>query len=193
MVFLCELFGMLRLKLDGARLDKLLCLGQAALGDGNIHAGCLDSVTISNGVVDLFLLLRRLVLVSLSSRIKPILKVQLEAQRLLFDVLDVGEVAPTSDVAVFASVLHLHNEFFRKRQCVAVFFPEMLFANVCRLRFVPNPILCPGTLPGDEFRIEARGIFRTAREWKMRCQGQLRSLTASPERIPAVGSSVYPD
>ena len=48
---------MLRLKLDGARLDKLLCLGQAALGDGNIHAGCLDSVTISKGTVDLFLLL----------------------------------------------------------------------------------------------------------------------------------------
>ena len=45
---------MLRLKLDGARLDKLLCLGQAALGDGNIHAGCFDSVTINNGAVDLF-------------------------------------------------------------------------------------------------------------------------------------------
>ena len=49
---------MLRLKLDGARLDKLLCLGQAALGDGNIHAGRFDSVTISNGVVDLFPLFR---------------------------------------------------------------------------------------------------------------------------------------
>ena len=57
MMFFCELFGMLRLKLDGARLDKLLCLGQAALGDGNINAGCFDSVTIKNGAVDLFLLL----------------------------------------------------------------------------------------------------------------------------------------
>ena len=70
---------MLRLKLDGARLDKLLCLGQAALGDGNIHAGCFDSVTISNGVVRSFPALPRLVLVSMSSWIKPILKVQLEA------------------------------------------------------------------------------------------------------------------
>ena len=79
MVFLCELFGMLRLKLDCARLDKMLCLGQAALCDGNIHASCFDSVAIGNGAVDLFPLFPRLVLVSSSSRIKPILKVQLEA------------------------------------------------------------------------------------------------------------------
>jgi hypothetical protein len=45
----------------------------------------------------------------------------------LFDVLDVGELGPTSDVAVFASAFNLHNEFFHKRQFVAVFFPEMLF------------------------------------------------------------------
>jgi hypothetical protein len=57
MVFLCELSGMLRLELRGAHLDELLCLGQAALGDGNIQAGCFDSVTIKNGAVDLFLIL----------------------------------------------------------------------------------------------------------------------------------------
>jgi hypothetical protein len=57
MVFLCELSGMLRLELRGARLDELLCLGQAALGDGNIQAGCFDSVTVKNGAVDLFLIL----------------------------------------------------------------------------------------------------------------------------------------
>jgi hypothetical protein len=51
-------FRMLRLKFDGARFDKLLCLGHSALGDGNIHAGCFDSVTINNGVVDLFPLFR---------------------------------------------------------------------------------------------------------------------------------------
>ena len=78
MVFLCELSGMLRLELSGAHLDELLRLGQAALGDGNIHAGCFDSVTIKNRAVDLFLIL------SVGSRfikfqIKPILKVQLEA------------------------------------------------------------------------------------------------------------------
>ena len=56
MVFLCELFGMLCLKFDGARLDKLLRLGQAALCDGNIQAGCFDSVTIGNSAVDLFLI-----------------------------------------------------------------------------------------------------------------------------------------
>ena len=56
MVFLCELFGMLCLKFDGARLDKLLCLGKAALCDGNIHAGCFDSVTIGNSAVDLSLI-----------------------------------------------------------------------------------------------------------------------------------------
>ena len=56
MVFLCELSEMLLSEFNDAHLDELLCRGQAALGDGNIQAGCLDSVTIKNGAVDLFLI-----------------------------------------------------------------------------------------------------------------------------------------
>jgi hypothetical protein len=70
----------------------------------------------------------------MSSRIKPLLKVHLESlEHLFFDVFDVGELAPTSDIAVFTGALKLHNEFFHQPRLVAVFFPEMMFANVRRL------------------------------------------------------------
>ena len=76
-------------------------------------------------------------LVSLSSRIKPLLEVHLEARKhLFFNIFDVGELAPTNDIAVFAGALNLHNEFLHQPQLVPVFFPEMLFANVRRL-FLP--------------------------------------------------------
>jgi hypothetical protein len=49
----------------------------------------------------------------MSSRIKPLLKVHLEAfEHLFFDVFDVRELASTSDIAVFTGALNLHNEFF---------------------------------------------------------------------------------
>jgi hypothetical protein len=76
-------------------------------------------------------------LVSLNSRIKSLLEVRLETRKhLLFNVFYIGELAPTSDIAVFAGALKLHNEFLHQPQLVPVFFPEMLFANVRRL-FLP--------------------------------------------------------
>jgi hypothetical protein len=106
---------------------------------------------------------------SLNSRIKPLLEVRLEARKhLLFNTFYICEMVPTSDIAVFAGALKLHNEFLHQPQLVPVFFPEMLFADsaVCFCRFlVPNPILCPGsylgTLYETNLRVEAgaeRGI-----------------------------------
>jgi hypothetical protein len=49
----------------------------------------------------------------LSSRIKPLLEMRLEAlEHLFFNVFDVGEPVPTSDIAVFTGTLNLQNEFF---------------------------------------------------------------------------------
>ena len=57
--------------------------------------------------------LLQLALVSLSSRIKPLLEMRLEAlEHLFFYVFDVGEPVPTSDIAVFTGTLKLQNEFF---------------------------------------------------------------------------------
>src|SRR6202011_2765673 len=57
--------------------------------------------------------LLRLALVSLSSRIKPLLEMRLEAlEHLFFYVFDVGEPVPTSDIAFFTGTLKLQNEFF---------------------------------------------------------------------------------
>ena len=51
--------------------------------------------------------------VPLSSRIKPLLEMRLEAlEHLFFNVFDVGELVPTSDIAVFTVTLKLQNEFF---------------------------------------------------------------------------------
>src|SRR6266446_7443101 len=57
--------------------------------------------------------LLQLALVPLSSRIKPPLEMRLEAlEHLFFNVFDVGEPVPTSDIAVFTVTLKLQNEFF---------------------------------------------------------------------------------
>ena len=57
--------------------------------------------------------LLQLALISLSSRIKPLLEMRLEAlEHFFFYVFDVGEPVPTSDVAVFTVTLKLQNEFF---------------------------------------------------------------------------------
>jgi hypothetical protein len=54
-------------------------------------------------------------LVSLSSGIKPLLEAHLQARKhLFFNVFDVGELAPTSDIAVFAGALNLHDEFLHQ-------------------------------------------------------------------------------
>ena len=57
----------------------------------------------------------------------PILEMRLEAlKHLSFNVFDVGEPAPTSDIAVFTGTLKLQNEFFHLPPLVPIFFPEML-------------------------------------------------------------------
>jgi len=67
--------------------------------------------------------LLQLALVSLSSRIKPLLEMCLEAlEHLFFYVFDVGEPVSTSDIAVFTGTLKLQNEFFHWRPLVPVFF-----------------------------------------------------------------------
>jgi hypothetical protein len=100
--------------------------------------------------------LLQLALISLSSRIKPLLEMRLEAlEHLFFNVFDVGEPVPTSDIAVFTGTLKLQDEFFHQPPLIAVFFPEMLLANVRRL-FLPvlgflipycAPHFCSGFLP----------------------------------------------
>ena len=71
-----------------------------------------------NGTDDLFPLFCCRLSLHMSSRIKPLLKVHLEAlEHLFFDVFDVGELAPTSDIAVFTGALNLHNEFLHKASC----------------------------------------------------------------------------
>ena len=57
-------------------------------------------------------------------------------EHLFFNVFDVGESAPTSDIAVFRWTLNLHDKFFHEPSLVPVFVPEMLLTNVRRL-FLP--------------------------------------------------------
>ncbi len=57
-------------------------------------------------------------------------------EHLSFNIFDVGELAPTSHIAVFRGTLNLHNEFFNQSQLIPVLFPEMLFANI-RSLFLP--------------------------------------------------------
>jgi hypothetical protein len=78
--------------------------------------------------------LKRLNVISLRSRIKPLLEMRLEAlEHLFFDVFDVSELAPTTQIGVFRCSFDLHNKFFDQLQLVPVLFPEMLLANVRRL------------------------------------------------------------
>ena len=73
----------------------------------------------------------------MSLRIKPLLEMCLEVrEHLFFNVFDVGEAVPTSDIAVFTVTLKLQNEFFHQPPLVPVFFPKMLLANV-RCLFLP--------------------------------------------------------
>jgi hypothetical protein len=52
--------------------------------------------------------LQQFALILLSSRIKPLLEMHLEAlEHLFFNVFDVGEPVPTSDIAVFTASLTL--------------------------------------------------------------------------------------
>ena len=66
-----------------------------------------------NRAADLFPLFCSWLSFQLSSRIKPLLEMRLEAlEHLFFYVFDVGEPVPTSDIAVFTVTLKLQNEFF---------------------------------------------------------------------------------
>jgi hypothetical protein len=100
--------------------------------------------------------LLQLPLVSLSSRIKPLLEMRLEAlEHLFFYVFDVGELAPTRDIAVFRRALNFHDKFFHEPPLVPVFFPKMLAckcppfvsAGSCFLIPYVAPNFCIGSLP----------------------------------------------
>ena len=66
--------------------------------------------------------------------IEPLLELSLQTlEHLLFDVFDVSELAPTSDIRVISGTLNLYDKLFHQLQLVRVFFPEMLFANVSSL------------------------------------------------------------
>src|SRR5580765_1310141 len=151
---------MLRLKLDGARLDKLLCLGQAALSDGNIHAGCFDSVTINNGVVDLFPLFRGWFSFH---RVPGLSQFSMCNSRrfsvsCLMSLMSVNWAQRVTSQFLRAPSISTTN-FPQAPVCRSIFSRKCCFANVCRL---PLPALCSqshnvprivtGAFPGDEFR-----------------------------------------
>jgi hypothetical protein len=75
--------------------------------------------------------------------IEPLLELSLQTlEHLLFDVFDVSELAPTSDIRVISGTLNLYDKLFQQLQLVRVFFPEMLFAHV---RSLFLPVLGPQT------------------------------------------------
>src|SRR4029077_2086992 len=85
--------------------------------------------------------LLQLALVSLGSRIKPLLEMRLEAlEHLFFYAFDVGEEVPTSDIAVFTVTPKMNSStsprwsrYFSRRCCLQM-------SAVCFCRFlVPNP------------------------------------------------------
>jgi hypothetical protein len=57
-------------------------------------------------------------------------------EHFFFDVFDIGEPAPTSDIAVLRYTLNLNDKFFHELSLFPVFSPEMQLANVRRL-FLP--------------------------------------------------------
>src|SRR5271166_6593947 len=76
---------------------------------------------------------RRIYRIFLPSR-APVLEVNLESlKHLFFDVFNVGELAPTSHIAVLRCTLNFNDEFFHQPQLVPIFFPKMLFTNVSSL------------------------------------------------------------
>jgi hypothetical protein len=88
---------------------QLLCLGQAALGDGDIHAGSSDPVTSGNSTEDPFPLFCGWLSFHMSSRINSFLEVHLEAlEHLLFNVL--MRVASKNNIAVFTNALKSSGE-----------------------------------------------------------------------------------
>jgi len=66
-----------------------------------------------------------------TSRLEPVIESDLESlKHLLFDVLDVSELGPTSNITVFRRTLNFYDKIFHQRQLVRVFCSQMLFANV---------------------------------------------------------------
>src|SRR6516162_2562079 len=62
-------------------------------------------------------------------RIEPVLKSDLESlEHLFFDVFDVSELGPTSNIAAFGRTLDLYDKLFHQPRLVRVLFPQMLFA-----------------------------------------------------------------
>ena len=84
---------------------------------------------------------------------------RLEAlEHLSFNVFDVGEPAPTSDIAVFRCTLNFDNKFFHYPPLVPVFFPEMLLANVRRLLLPSLGFLIPCCAPNRNWNACRRRI-----------------------------------
>jgi hypothetical protein len=62
---------------------------------------------------------------------------KLEAlEHLFFDVSDVSELPPTSQITIVRRALNLYDKLFHQPQLIRVFFSETLFANFCSL-FLP--------------------------------------------------------
>jgi hypothetical protein len=75
------------------------------------------------------------------SGIEPVLKSGLESlEHLLFDVFDVSELDPTSNITAFRRALNLYDKLFHQPQLVRVFCLQMRFANV---RGLSLPMLGP--------------------------------------------------
>ena len=99
---------------------------------------------------------------------EPVLESILEpVEHLLFEVFDVSELGPTSNIAAFRRTLDLHDKLFHQPQLVRVFFPQMPFADV---RGLFLSVLGPkthigGCLSGRSSRF-CPSIFNTAERFK---------------------------
>jgi hypothetical protein len=128
------------------KTSKLLCLGQAALGDGDIQCWSLRFCPQRQWHGPSFPALLPLALVSYEphrlSHFSKCISRRLSTSSL--NVFDIDEVAPTSEIAVITCVLNLHNEilplaslsrYFSRKcclQCPHLFLPVLSH----------NPILC---------------------------------------------------